>query len=133
MSFLAALLDTLLPGDKMSPTPLPPGSGIGVEARDLPADALHAVTAEAGGEAAFETASPEMRADILRRVEAASPVAFQALLTAVLMRYYQSDAVVTAMGGRLEPPQPSGRSLPATDAATWARLEKVRKRGRIWR
>jgi hypothetical protein len=133
MSFLACVLDTLLPGDKESPEPLPTGSGIGIEAHDLPADALRVIAAEAGGEAAFEAAPSALRADIVRRVEVASPALFQALLAAVLMRYYQSDTVVTAMGWRLEPPQPRGHKLAATDAATWERLEKVRKRGRLWR
>ncbi|MBM3545596.1 MAG: hypothetical protein FJX54_01480 [Alphaproteobacteria bacterium] len=132
MSFLAAVLDTLLPGDRAA-LPLPPGSGIGIEASDLPAEALAAIASEAGSEAAFEAASPATRTDILRRVEAKSPSVFQALLTAALMRYYQSDAVMTAMGWRTDPPQPKGRPLAATDAATWERLKKVKSRGRIWR
>lgn len=61
------------------------------------------------------------------------PAEFQALLAAVLKSYYQADAVKAAMGWRLAPPQLDGHGLPATDEATWARLERVRKRGRIWR
>lgn len=126
MSFLDAVLDTLLPGVSGLPT----GSRIGLDASPH-ADALRVISTEAGGEAAFVSASADARADILRRMET-KPVV-QALVAAALMRYYQSDTVITAMGWRAAPPQPTGHKVAATDTATWERLEKVKARGRIWR
>ncbi len=132
--FIAAVLDTLLPGEADAPEALPSGSRAPIDFADLTtahADALRAIATEAGGEAVFVAASPDKRADAIRRVEATAP--FQALLAAVLMRYYQSDKVTTAMGWRLEAPQPHGHKVAATDDATWERLERVEARGRIWR
>jgi hypothetical protein len=133
MTYLAAVLDTLLPGDEGSPAPLPSGSRAGIPIVDLPSEGLRAIAAEAGGEGAFEAASPAARIEVVRRTESRAPAAFQTLLAAVLTRYYQSDAVMTAMGWRLDPPQPAGHTVAATDPATWERLEKVKQRGRIWR
>jgi hypothetical protein len=135
-AYLAAVLDTLLPGDAGSPAPLPSGSRAGIDFNDLSstqAEALRTIAEEAGSEAEFATVPAAKRAEVMRRVEAKAPTAFQALLAAALMRYYQSEAVTTAMGWRTAPPQPGGHKLPMTDEATWARLEKVRTRGRIWR
>jgi hypothetical protein len=124
--FLDAVLDTLLPGVD----DLPSGSRIGLDPA-AHAEALRAIGAEAGSDAAFVAASPDTRAEILRRVETRPE--FQALAAAALTRYYQSEAVVTAMGWRLAPPQPTGHKVAATDAAIWERLEKVKARKRIWR
>lgn len=125
-AFLDAVLDTLLPGVEG----LPKGSKIGLDAAPH-TEALRLVASEAGGEASFVTASAGARADILRRVEARPTV--QTLVAAALTRYYQSEAVITAMGWRTAPPQPTGHKVAATDAATWERLERVKARGRIWR
>ncbi|MBL8689977.1 MAG: hypothetical protein JNL04_12795 [Rhodospirillaceae bacterium] len=125
-AFLDAVLDTLLPGVDG----LPSGSRVGLDPA-AHAEALRVIGAEAGGDAAFVAASTDARSEILRRVE--TRPAFQALAAAALTRYYQSEAVVTAMGWRLAPPQPTGHKVAATDAATWERLEKVKARTRIWR
>lgn len=125
-AFLDTVLDTLLPGVDG----LPPGSRIGLEPASH-TDALRLIAEEAGGEAAFVSASADSRADILRRVESKPSV--QAIVAAALIRYYQSEPVVIAMGWRVDPPQPIGHKVMATDAATWERLEKVKARGRIWR
>ena len=37
------------------------------------------------------------------------------------------------MGWRTEPPQPRGHALAPIDAATMRMLEKVRRRGKLWR
>lgn len=125
-AFRDAVLDTLLPGV----SGLPAGSTIGLDASPH-AEALRDIANEAGGEAAFISASVDKRAEILRCIEGRAAV--QALITAAMMRYYQSEAVIAAMGWRTAPPQPTGHKVAATDAATWERLEKVKARGRIWR
>lgn len=125
-AFLDAVLDTLLPGADG----LPAGSRVGLDPA-AHAEALRVIGAEAGSDDAFVAASPDARSEILRRVE--TRPAFQALAAAALTRYYQSEAVVTAMGWRLAPPQPAGHKVAATDPATWERLEKVKARKRIWR
>ena len=123
-ALLDAVLDTLLPGVDG----LPAGSRIGLDAAPH-AQALRLIAGD--NEASFIAASADVRAGVLRRVEAQPAV--QALIAAALTRYYQSDVVVTAMGWRTTPPQPTGHKVAATDAATWERLEKVKARGRIWR
>jgi hypothetical protein len=41
--------------------------------------------------------------------------------------------VLSAFGWTIEPPQPHGHALAEIDAETHAALERVRRRGKIWR
>ena len=126
--FLAAVIDTLLPGDDV----LPSGTGAGVAlAADGHAPVLEAVCAQAGGMDAFTGAPEPACVAVLQAVERAHPEAFRALLVTVLSDYYESAPVLTAMGWRSDPPQPLGHELPSSD--TVVDIDKVRARGHLWR
>jgi hypothetical protein len=124
--FLAAVIDTLLPGDDALPSG--PQADVALTA-DAHAPVLEAVSAQAGGMDAFSSAPEPARVTILRAVEHAHPEAFRALLVAVLSDYYESAPVLTAMGWRSDPPQPLGHELPSSDTG----IDKVRARSRLWR
>jgi hypothetical protein len=130
-AFLAALLDTLLPGEP----PLPPGSAAGLDLRDL-AEAhrplLDAIAARAGGLNSFANASEIDRIAALKEVERALPDPFRAMLTAILTEYYDSDAVLTAMGWRTDPPQPAGHKIASIDETALQMLERIKRRGKLW-
>jgi hypothetical protein len=129
-AFLAAVCDTLLPGDGV----LPSARAAGVALRgDADAAVLEAIAAGAGGIDAFAAADPLRRRAIVADVEARDAPAFRAMLTALLQDYLESDAVMDALGWRTAPPQPQGHALAPTDAETWRRLDAVRRRGKIWR
>ena len=124
--FLAAVIDTLLPGDDV----LPSGTLAGVTmAANTHASVLEAVSAQAGGLDAFAGALEPARVAVLQAVERAHPEAFRALLITVLSDYYESAPALTAMGWRSDPPQPLGHELLSSDAG----IDKVRARGRLWR
>lgn len=120
---LIALLDALLPGHP----PLPPFSQSGIDPSPL-ADAAHPILGAIDA-AAFQ-ASLAAEVD---RVARQRPEEFRKLLGQVLAAYYQAPAVQAAVGWRSEPPQPDGHRLSAGDEQAWQLLEKVRKRGRLWR
>lgn len=132
-AFVAAVVDTLLPGDSGEP-PLPPASVVGTHTRVMarpvsaPArDALDAIAAAAGGETAFVVAAPDERAAVVRHVDRDLSSAFRALVLLVASDYYENEAVLSAFGWRGEPPQPSGHTLaPFEDAL----LAPVRQPGR---
>lgn len=139
-AFLAAVVDTLLPGDDGTP-PLPAGSAAGVAdrlasslvtARDKSAHraVLDAIARRAGGEAAFVRSDPATRAGTLRAVEAQGRQAFGRLVAIALEEYYDAEPVILAMGWRVEPPQPLGHHVRPLDEAL---LDPVRRRGRMWR
>lgn len=137
--FLRAVVDTLLPGEQ-SNTPgsamLPSGSAAGVDLAKYAAaarPALDAIAHAAGGAAAFAGASEAARAAALSTVARESPDTFRALVTPVLADYYESAAVLIAFGWRAEPPQPRGHALPPTDEVTHQRLDRVRRRAKLWR
>lgn len=138
--FLGAVVDTLLPGDDGTP-PLPSGTAAGVAAklaehivagRDRARhDAvLQAIASAARGEEAFVRADAPGRIASVRQVEAEMRGPFQGLVALVLQDYYESEAVLLAMGWRAEPPQPQGHVLPPFDETL---LEPVRRRGGTWR
>jgi len=137
--FLAAVIDTILPGEASAPgsaLPLPSGTRAGLvrHADDRRRRAVLRLIAEVGGgESAFVSAPPARRGEILAAVETASFDAFRALVTALLQDYYESPAVLSALGWRIEPPQPQGHSVQQADEATLRLLDKVRGRGPIWR
>jgi hypothetical protein len=134
-AFCAAAIDAICPGlagHKVLPAATQAGlSGMAYAERH--ADALGAVAAEAGDADAFVAAAPAARAAILQRVEAQHRAAFRSLVQAVIADYYESPAVLSALGWRVEPPQPSGHRLEPMDEGLDVLLERVRARGPIWR
>jgi hypothetical protein len=119
-AFLAAVIDTLLPGDDV----LPSGTGAGVTlAADAHAAVLEAISTQAGGMDAFAGALEPAHVAILRAVECAHPEAFRALLVAVLSDY----------GNRVGPHRKrmAFRSTAAADISCPSdKDDKVRARGR---
>lgn len=130
--FIAAVIDMLLPGDEV----MPRGSAAGVDLDELAAahsTVLCAIAAQAGGDASFVHTAESLRGTILESVERATPDAFRALLVAVLSNYYEAPSVLTALGWRIDPPQPAGHAVQEPDHVTADQLERVRRQGRIWR
>jgi hypothetical protein len=138
-AFICAILDTLLPGDGGGPAgepPLPPASAVGIDSDALIRahhQALDAIAAEVGGAAAFAAASEPARMAAVQAVERAMPDAFRALLSAILADYYETASVLAAMGWRAEPPQPMGHGMPTGDDVVLARLDRLRRREKLWR
>ena len=130
--FLAAVIDTLLPGDAV----LPSGTAAGLP---LPAYAeshrpvLEAIAAQAGGPESYIRADEAARTNAVGAMERAMPDPFSALLTAALSDYYESEPVLTALGWPTHPPQPAGHAPAAMDDATAAHLDRVARRGQLWR
>jgi hypothetical protein len=130
-AFLAALLDTLLPGEP----PLPRGSVAGLDLRavtDAHRSLLDAIAAQAGGADSFANASEVDCIAALKEVERTMPDPFRAMVAAILTEYYDSDAALTAMGWRTDPPQPAGHSVEPVGETTLQMLEKVKQRGKRW-
>jgi hypothetical protein len=130
-TFLAALLDTLLPGE----APLPRGSAAGLDLRaivEAHRPVLDTIVAQAGGADAFVSASEATRIATLKEIERALPDLFRALLAAILTEYYDSDAALTAMGWRTAPPQPAGHAVEPVGETTLRMLEKVKRRRKLW-
>ncbi len=131
--FNNAVLDTLLPGDAI----LPAASRSGIDAASVVAvhtPIFTTIAKAAGGETAFVAQAPEARTALLREVDRGPDgVAFKAMVAAALHDYYTSDTVVAALGWRQGAPQPAGHKLAATDDTTRQRLEKVKRRSRLWR
>jgi hypothetical protein len=109
------VVDSLLPGDDVLPSGTAAGVRIDTEAHRTVLDAI----ARAGADA-----------DALRHVEREMPAEFAALLFALVEDYYDSDAVIAALGWTRDAPQPSGHPLPAFDERL---LERVRRRAPLWR
>jgi hypothetical protein len=130
--FLAAVVDTLLPGDGV----LPRGTAAGLPLADYGEShcpVLDAIAAQARGVESFIRADEAARTTVLRAVEHSMPDAFRTLLSAVLSDYYESAPVLAALGWPTQPPQPSGNAIAAMDNATAARLDRVARRGQLWR
>lgn len=134
---LAALLDTLLPGDGAE-WPAAGTHGLADRVREL-------ATAMPGGSAALAAvlaALPEDFADgtqtaresRLRRIEAEQPEALEKTVTAAYNAYYTDpairDIIERLTGYENRPPQPKGYALPPFDESL---LEQVKARGPIWR
>jgi len=122
--FLAAVIDTLLPGDDV----LSSGSAAGVRLDDHAV--LRTIAARSGGEATFVAASEPARIAVLEAIERTEPAAFRALVTATLADYCDSPAVLTALGWSAAPPQPTGHRLLSTDES---RTSAAQRRPPLWR
>ena len=130
--FLAAVIDTLLPGDDA----LPSGTQADLDPAayaDSHGAAFAAIAAQVGGGELFVRADESARCEALKAVEQLKPDVFRALLVAVLSDYYEAPPVLAALGWRIDPPQPSGHAMPKLDDPTTERLERVGRRGKLWR
>jgi hypothetical protein len=137
--FRCAVLDSLLPAENepsASKSALPSGAAVDIDLDRYPeaaAPVLQMIAQAAGGTHSFLAASPEARVAIIRQVQQAAPAVLQALLAVLLPDYYESPAVLEALGWRADPPQPAGHALDDMDDATREALERVRARGKLWR
>jgi len=130
--FLAAVIDTLLPGDDV----LPSGTRAGLDPTayaDQHRAVFDAIAAQAAGEEVFVLADEVARTAVLQMVEHTARADFRTLLTSVLTDYYEAASVLAALGWPSRPPQPTGHTVSSPDALTVERLERVRNRGTLWR
>ena len=95
-------------------------------------EVLFQIDATAGREhsRAFSDLDGSRKDAVLRRVEASEQANFQALLRQAYNGYYSDPRVITGLGLEARPPQPVGYELEAGDLSP---LEKVKRRGRIYR
>jgi hypothetical protein len=138
-AFIAAVADTLLPGDpggRYNEPPLPPASAAGIDLISIAKShgaVFEAIARQADSPDAFAAAAESARIVAVQSVERAMPDAFRALLSALLAEYYESPVTLTAMDWRVDPPQPHGHELyfghPAVRLATY----RVHNRGKLWR
>jgi hypothetical protein len=138
-AYVAAVVDTLLPGDSGGPhgeAPLPKASAAGMDLGAL-ANAhdtvIQAVAKEAGGAEEFTISDEAVRIAAVQTIERVLPEAFRALLLALLADYYESAPVLNAMGWRSEPPQPQGHELYFIHPAIKGLIHRVHSRGKLWR
>ncbi len=139
-ALLTDVLDQLIP----STGKLPAAGALGVpdyidrvvagstDLRRAILEALLQIDATAGREhsGAFSELEGSRKDAVLRRVEASEPELFQALLRQAYNGYYSDATVITGLGLEARPPQPVGHELEAGDLSS---LEKVRRRGRMYR
>ncbi len=136
--FLAAAIDTLLPGERTAPPgamPLPSGTQADLDPAAYAGShraVFDAIAGQAGSCELFVRADESARDAILETVERVMPDAFRVLLVAVLSDYYEAPPVLAALGWRIDPPQPTGHALPMLDIPTAERLERARRRGKLW-
>jgi len=131
---LMTVLDTLLPGDDgggSGAAPLPRGSAAGLDPAPLESAARPIL--DGIDPVLFARATVAERAAALRRLEQAAPDAYRDFLGLALAAYYQAPAVLAAFGWRAAPPQPMGHRIAGDDGATLQLLDKVRRRGQLWR
>jgi len=131
-AFLAAVLDTLLPGDDALPSATRAGLDPATYAGPHRA-MFDAIAVQAGSPETFLRADESARAATLHAVERTEPDALRALLTIVLSDYYEAPAVLAALGWRSEPPQPAGHTVPTLGSLADDRSEWARRRGKLWR
>jgi hypothetical protein len=138
-AFVAAVADTLLPGDAGGSDghpPLPPASRAAIDLAGIAkvhGAVFDAIARQAGTADAFSFAAEPARIAAVQSVERAMPEAFRALLAALLADYYESASVLAAMGWRSDPPQPSGHVMPEHGDAAVQRLDRVQARRKLWR
>ena len=129
---LAAVIDTLLPGDGV----LPSGTRAGLEPAAYAGchrAVFDAIAAQAASCELFVHADESARDAILKTIERAAPDAFRALLATVLSDYYEAPAVLAALGWRVDPPQPTGHAVPTLQDLAAGRLAFAQRRGKLWR
>ena len=132
--FLAAVADSLFPGDALVPSATRAGLSLGEEAvRHAAAFAL--VASQAGSEAAFLGASAERRSAVLEAVDGLDRAAFRALVAALSARFFGLPAVLEAYGWPARAPQPDGYVLgeQAAEPHVAPLLARVAARPPIWR
>ncbi|SDR35318.1 hypothetical protein SAMN05519103_02266 [Rhizobiales bacterium GAS113] len=138
-NFLAAVMDTILPGEPelaggAAPLPCATQAGLALSRDDPRHDlVLRLIARQAGGEARFIAASAAERAAILQAVEQEGFEAFRALVSSLLQDYYEAPEILRILGWRGGGPQPQGHLVPEADAETLRRLDRVRARGPFWR
>lgn len=128
---LLAVLDTLLPGDEGEP-PLPRASAAALDLTSLE-QLAQPVVAALGDADGFIASAPPDRVAQLRATEQKVPEQFKLFLGEALAAYYEAAPVVAALGWRSAPPQPHGHSLNDPDPAVWPKLDRVRRRAKLWR
>jgi hypothetical protein len=137
--FLAAVIDTILPGDPSAGAggrTVPSGSQAGVRidtGQPAVSVALQSIIEQSGGSEAFIRADEGQRIAVLEAVEREHAAEFRGLVIALLQDYYEVEAVLIALGASAEPPQPGGRPVPPTELPILDMLDKIRRRGPLWR
>lgn len=138
-AFIAAVVDTLLPGDSGGSNgepPLPTGSAAGIDLATVTrshSPVLEAIAMQAGGADAFAADADGARIAVIQSIEGAMPDAFRALISALLADYYESEPVLRAMDWRYDPPQPKGHELYFIHPAIKGMIYRVHNRGKLWR
>jgi len=138
-AFVAAVVDALLPGDSGGPSgepALPRGSAAGIDIGVLAhvhRVVFDAIAKQSGGSAVFAATVEPARIAAIQAIERTMPEKFRALWSTLLADYYESAPVLTAMGWRSDPPQPQGHNMPVDDRAMAERLNRVRRRSKLWR
>src|SRR5437879_7416664 len=98
--FLAAMVDTLVPGAVLANGVIAPAaSSIGITwdaLEERHGRVLAAIVTQAGGEEDFCSGTDEFRAGVLRQVEMSRPQDFAALVAMVLTLYYEHPEVLAA-------------------------------------
>jgi hypothetical protein len=130
--FLAAVIDTLLPGDEALPSGTQAGLDPAVYAKSH-RTLLDTIATQAGSVGRFAQADESTRATVLTAAERSLPDAFRALLVTVLSDYYEAPAVLAALGWRVDPPQPTGHAVPTLQDLAAGRLAFAQRRGKLWR
>ena len=80
--------------------------------------------------AAFADLADDQKVQVLRAVETDSPDFFTMLVRHTYAGYYSNPRIIELMGLEARPPQPLGFDLDPFDTGM---VEKVSKRGKIWR
>ncbi len=119
---LRLLADLLLPGD---PQGLPSGS--------LVPDAMLALSQSASPIKDLIGDRSDFTDKDLSELEQRHPAEFRDLTLELIKPYYESAAVLEAMGWRAAPPQPQGHAIAAMDEALAPSLARIAARKRIWR
>ena len=132
--FLAAVADTIFPGEALVPSATRAGLRLEADA-GRHAAVLARIASAAGGEAAFVAADAERRSALLEGVDARDKAAFRALVAALSARYFGLPGVLEAYGWPARAPQPDGFALGerAAEPQVASLLARVAARPPIWR
>lgn len=125
--FLAAVIDTLLPGDEVMPS----GTAAGLDLHAIAA--AHSQFLDMIASESFTQGDTEARVQALTSAEDGMPDAFRAFVAAILADYFETVPVLAALGWRSDPPQPHGYELPRFEKEVASLLAKAKLRPRSWR